>query len=279
MNKQGISEMNNIKRCWKYAQGVPSKEQISGIHGISHWKKVEEFGHKMAESDLEIDITIVSLFACFHDYQRTDNGRDFTHGPRAAEAIAELRDTLLSFLTDKQFSQLTQACREHTTRTTSSGDITIDTCIDADRLDLTRVNITPDPDKMLSEKGKEMAAEIAQKAGNVFNGNIIQHIEQNILSRCSDIDLAVKRINTAVKEAELRKLDTLKMFVISSYACLPKQDIFCDTQITNWFTNDEIKELQQILDEYKEKQKSQSPFVQILNQIFYETDIDSANNS
>ena len=34
---------------------------------------------------------------------------------------------------------------------------TIDACFDADRLDLGRVNITPDPEKMATEKGKELA--------------------------------------------------------------------------------------------------------------------------
>ena len=34
---------------------------------------------------------------------------------------------------------------------------TIDACFDADRLDLGRVGITPDPNRMATEKGKEMA--------------------------------------------------------------------------------------------------------------------------
>ena len=32
-----------------------------------------------------------------------------------------------------------------------------DACFDADRLDLGRVGITPDPKKMATERGKEMA--------------------------------------------------------------------------------------------------------------------------
>lgn len=34
---------------------------------------------------------------------------------------------------------------------------TIDACFDADRLDLGRVGITPDPEKMATERGKELA--------------------------------------------------------------------------------------------------------------------------
>lgn len=38
-----------------------------------------------------------------------------------------------------------------------TGNPTIDACFDADRLDLGRVGITPNPHKMATEKGKEMA--------------------------------------------------------------------------------------------------------------------------
>lgn len=264
--------MKEIDDCWNYAQSIPTKEQMSGIHGISHWKKVERFGLSMAKTDHRIDTTVISLFACFHDFQRKDNGRDFTHGPRAADALTSLRSSLLAFLSDTQFSKLAQACREHTERTTPSGDITIDTCIDSDRLDLSRVNITPDPGKMLTARGKILAAKIARqnaKSGHsVFDGNIIQHIEQNILPRCPDVDSAVQRINAAVREAELRKLDTLKMFVLSSYANLPDPDLLHDPLISNWFTQDEIKELHSSLHDHISKQPTQDQFALILNEIF-----------
>ena len=37
-----------------------------------------------------------------------------------------------------------------------TGDITIDTCFDADRMDLPRVGITPLPDKMATKKGAQL---------------------------------------------------------------------------------------------------------------------------
>ena len=39
-----------------------------------------------------------------------------------------------------------------------TGDITIDTCFDADRMDLLRVGIKPLPDRMASKKGAELVA-------------------------------------------------------------------------------------------------------------------------
>ena len=57
---------------------------------------------------------------------------------------------------DQQFEMLQTACRLHTT-THRTGNPTIDACFDADRLDLGRVGITPDPNRMATEKGKEMA--------------------------------------------------------------------------------------------------------------------------
>lgn len=49
-----------------------------------------------------------------------------------------------------------QACRLHTSAL-RTGNPTIDACFDADRLDLGRVGVTPDPDRMATEKGKELA--------------------------------------------------------------------------------------------------------------------------
>ena len=53
-------------------------------------------------------------------------------------------------------AQLKIACRLHTT-TMKTGDPTIDACFDADRLDLWRAGITPDPEKLATEKGKQIA--------------------------------------------------------------------------------------------------------------------------
>ena len=79
-----------------------------------------------------------------------------THGELAAEYVASLYGRLFD-LDDVNFQQLQYACRWHTQGGISS-DPTIGACWDADRLDLTRVGIVPNPDLMSTEPGKEMAA-------------------------------------------------------------------------------------------------------------------------
>ncbi|MBL3599333.1 MAG: hypothetical protein JMN25_05635 [gamma proteobacterium endosymbiont of Lamellibrachia anaximandri] len=59
-------------------------------------------------------------------------------------------------LTDGQMQQLTAACEGHTHAHTHA-DMTIATCWDADRLDLGRVGIRPDPQRMATQAGAMLA--------------------------------------------------------------------------------------------------------------------------
>ena len=58
--------------------------------------------------------------------------------------------------------QLKKACELHTT-TLRTEDATVNACFDADRLDLGRVGITPNPDKMATAQGRIIAEKIAEK--------------------------------------------------------------------------------------------------------------------
>ena len=113
-----------------------------GIHGVSHWARVRETGLRLAAPS-GVSPAVVELFAVFHDACRLNNGRDPEHGRRGAELAAALRETLIH-LADKEFSLLQTACIDHT-KGLMAADITIQTCWDADRLDLGRVGIVPDP--------------------------------------------------------------------------------------------------------------------------------------
>lgn len=62
----------------------------------------------------------------------------------------------LKTLTDEEFLLLQEACRLHTVEL-KTGNPTIDACFDADRLDLWRVGIAPDPNRLATKKGKEIA--------------------------------------------------------------------------------------------------------------------------
>ena len=131
-----------------------SRWTLGALHGISHWERVERNGLMLATP--ECDVTVIRLFAYLHDSCREDDGYDEEHGSRAAKMIEGLRENLLKDLSDEQFSMLQEACRLHTS-THRTGNSTIDACFDADRLDLGRVGIMPDPKKMATAKGKELA--------------------------------------------------------------------------------------------------------------------------
>lgn len=129
--------------------------ELDECHGMPHWERVERNGLLLATE--EVNTTVVRLFAYLHDKWRVDNREDLEHGKRAAENILKLRSTLLAGLKDEEFEQLRKACELHTV-CHRTGDITIDTCFDADRLDLPRVGILPRPSKMATERGAYYAA-------------------------------------------------------------------------------------------------------------------------
>jgi len=118
----------------------------NGIHGIGHWARVRENGLRIAAQIPGINTQVVELFAVFHDARRENDGGDPGHGRRGAELANELRGSFFD-LTDDDFELLCTACHLHTDGFTG-GDITVQTCWDADRLDLQRVGKTPDPARL-----------------------------------------------------------------------------------------------------------------------------------
>ncbi len=124
------------------------------VHGLLHWHQVEFNGLLLSHETLA-DKTVVRLFALFHDSRRVSDGYDEEHGKLGADYAGQLFGK--RFTLDKaRFEKLLYACANHTTEL-SSGDATIDTCYDADRLDLGRVGIIPDPEKMATPFGKKLA--------------------------------------------------------------------------------------------------------------------------
>jgi len=113
-----------------------------GIHGAEHWARVRENGLRLAKTT-GAKIEVVEYFALLHDVRRRGDGRDLQHGPRAVPLIRELAGDVV-LLPEPDLELLIVAIRDHT-RGFTEGDPTILTCWDADRLDIGRVNIRPDP--------------------------------------------------------------------------------------------------------------------------------------
>lgn len=128
---------------------------VSELHGPDHWRQVEANGLRLAPTT-RADPVVVRLFALFHDSKRENDGDDPAHGPRGAEFARQCYEKGLLGITPDQFAQLHHACAFHTTEPRSR-DATIDTCYDADRLDLGRVGMRPDPRKMATFAGAALA--------------------------------------------------------------------------------------------------------------------------
>lgn len=132
---------------------IPARSH--GIHGLPHWIRVERNGLELAEAEGG-DLEVVSLFALFHDARRINDDADPDHGLRGASLAKELRDEGLFSLTDEQFKLLSYACENHTD-VTYSNEPTVACCWDADRLDLTRIGVAPDPEMLNTASARERA--------------------------------------------------------------------------------------------------------------------------
>jgi uncharacterized protein len=126
-----------------------------GIHGSPHWARVRANGLFIAERN-GANTTVVELFAFLHDVRREDDGLDDTHGARSAALAVELNGRFYSISND-ELGLLTWACRDHSAGLLDA-DITVQTCWDADRLDLGRVGITPDPDRLCTPEARDRIA-------------------------------------------------------------------------------------------------------------------------
>jgi uncharacterized protein len=125
-----------------------------GIHGVTHWARVRETGLRLADRT-GADPAVVELFAVLHDARRRNEGDDPGHGGRGADLAAAFRGTLVQ-LSDAAFALLRAACADHT-KGLIEADVTVQTCWDADRLDLGRVGIVPDPARLCKTAARESA--------------------------------------------------------------------------------------------------------------------------
>ena len=116
-----------------------------GLHGVTHWARVFENGLLVA-NHTQVSRDLVLLFALFHDACRRNDGIDPDHGLRGADLAAALRGESYE-LQDAEFELLHQACARHTDGLVR-GDVVLQTCWDADRLDLARALIIPSPKHM-----------------------------------------------------------------------------------------------------------------------------------
>ncbi len=122
-----------------------------GFQGKDHWLRVLLNGRLLAV-ETGANLRVVELFALLHDSCRENENDDPLHGHRAAAYARELRGTWFD-ATDAEMDLLALACEQHSDGHTD-GDITVQTCWDADRLDLGRVGIRPSSRYLCTEVAK-----------------------------------------------------------------------------------------------------------------------------
>lgn len=126
---------------------------LAGIHGLSHWQRVWRNGQDIATRE-GARLDVVYLFSFLHDHERDDDNQDPLHGYRAVVNAHKLRGNLFD-IDDAGFALLIEAIDGHSFGMTTGKDITVLTCWDADRLDLGRVGIIPNPRYLCTNTAKD----------------------------------------------------------------------------------------------------------------------------
>jgi len=127
----------------------------SDIHGMKHWKAVEQNGRKIAALNGAC-IKTIEYFSVLHDCMRDNEGYDPGHGPRGAKFARQHRD--LIELDDAAFEVLCTAIATHTEGRSwffEAKNPVIATCWDADRLDIDRIaGIQVDPNQLITNEAR-----------------------------------------------------------------------------------------------------------------------------
>lgn len=144
----------DFEALWSSVIATPHQRHPYSVHGPDHWRRVERNACVLAARTGAV-VSVVRLFALFHDCRRENDGYDPDHGRRGAEFAARVRGKWFS-LSDDHFELLHYACVWHTDGH-HHNDPTIGTCWDADRLDLGRVGMVPDSAYMSTNFGAEIA--------------------------------------------------------------------------------------------------------------------------
>lgn len=135
-----------------------SKLPAMSPHRFDHWSRVHQNAQLLSKQYNDVDEKVIMAFSYLHDCKRKNDGVDFIHGRDAAEFI----DTLNLDLTKDQLSILKIACEFHTDGKTRNLNNTIAVCWDADRLDIGRVGIMPEPKYMCTSLGKYIARKMQE---------------------------------------------------------------------------------------------------------------------
>lgn len=147
-------------------KSITLREVQSRTHGLDHWYRVWHNGEELAKASQGVDREVVAMFALFHDAMRYGDD-DPDHGERAWYLWDDVEGALMlggrqAYRWNRtQSAMLYEACAKHSLGMRST-DPTIGTCWDADRLDLHRLGVWPQPQFISTEAGLDL---ITQRMG------------------------------------------------------------------------------------------------------------------
>lgn len=124
-----------------------------GIHGAPHWSRVLAHGRHLSALTGAV-LPVVELFAALHDVKRRHDGGDPEHGLRAADFADWLHRRSVIELSKPHLPLLLDALAGHSSGRLQA-DPTIQVCWDADRLDLGRVGVMPDPARLCTVPARD----------------------------------------------------------------------------------------------------------------------------
>lgn len=143
-----------VRKALAVVRPVFQLDYSHGVHGVPHWSRVWFHGRALA-ARMDVNPAILAWFAYLHDSQRHNDNHDPMHGHRAADfATRQRRAGVIAELSDREFEHLCEAMRLHSDGHTV-GEPAILACWDADRLDLGRVGIEPEPDRLCSAPARD----------------------------------------------------------------------------------------------------------------------------
>ena len=122
-------------------------------HGIAHWARVWRNARELCSAE-GVDPLVPCLFSFLHDSCRYEEGNDIEHGPRAAEFIAGLYEKRELDIKASDLVLLCKAVEFHSCGYTDAEPI-VQVCWDADRLDLGRVGVHPNPNYLCTQHAKK----------------------------------------------------------------------------------------------------------------------------
>jgi uncharacterized protein len=134
---------------------------VHGIHGPEHWIRVYENGYRLAQLTGP-DVNVIMWFFLLHDCRRVTKSEDLGPGQRAADYARKHKREI--DLDENEFSLLVQALSCHTRGCDYRADITVQTCLDADRLDIVRTGCMVDPAQLYAEAAKDEAIRNRRKS-------------------------------------------------------------------------------------------------------------------